>query len=191
MSKRHRHQRCQVMGAEKEHYQQAAIAVNQYYEVLSVRDIRQDWSTRSVTVRLKSDGNPTMWPFTNDTNNLPIKYPTSPFTSEKNLTSPFTSETSNLPIKYPTSPFTSEKNLTSPFTSETSNLPIKTRTNKKPTSPLHVKRKSGGYTSPLHIKRNQGGYKSPLHIKRKQGSYNLPTQFTLEPNVRVMDETHL
>jgi len=109
MSKRHRHQRCQVMRAEKEHDKQAASAVNQYYEVLSVRDIRQDWNPRPVALQLDSD--PTVWPFKSDTYRLDVSI----------------------------------------------------KTYKTPTS--------------------------PLRMKRKLGVYNFP--HTLEPNVRVVEETHL
>ena len=66
MSKRHRRQQVQLLKAERERNKQAAMAVSKYYEVLSSRDIRQNWcpktddSTGSVP---RAISNPTMWPF--------------------------------------------------------------------------------------------------------------------------------
>ena len=83
MSKRHRSQQCQIMRAERESDHQAAMAVNQYFEVLTSRDIRQDWSHRPSSLhRVNSD--PTMWPFTSsEANNLAI-----PTITQKRFTSP-------------------------------------------------------------------------------------------------------
>ncbi|KAJ7374213.1 hypothetical protein OS493_007287 [Desmophyllum pertusum] len=121
ISKRHRQERCHVMRVEKEHDQQAATAVNKYYQVLSLRDITQEWSPRPTALSVKSmevsltnkknSYNPTLWPFNAVTTN--------------NSLSP---------------------NVTP---------------NRKPTS---------------------------LPLRRKQG-FDLPVPFTLEPNVRVIDET--
>ena len=109
------------MRVEKEHDQQAATAVNKYYQVLSLRDITQEWSPRPTALSVKSmevsltnkknSYNPTLWPFNAVTTN--------------NSLSP---------------------NVTP---------------NRKPTS---------------------------LPLRRKQG-FDLPVPFTLEPNVRVIDET--
>ncbi|KAJ7374219.1 hypothetical protein OS493_007293 [Desmophyllum pertusum] len=54
ISKRHRQERCHVMRVEKEHDQQAATAVNKYYQVLSLRDITQEWSPRPTALSVKS-----------------------------------------------------------------------------------------------------------------------------------------
>ena len=71
LSKRHRQDRCHVMRLEKERDQQAGYAVNKYYQVLSMRDIRQQWSHRPLSVinvasslNGKNSYNPTLWPFT-------------------------------------------------------------------------------------------------------------------------------
>lgn len=71
LSKRHRQDRCDVMRMERERDQQAGYAVNKYYQVLSLRDIRQQWSHRHLSVKSvasslngKNYYNPTLWPFT-------------------------------------------------------------------------------------------------------------------------------
>lgn len=71
LSKRHRQDRCHVMRMEREREQQAGYAVNKYYQVLSLRDIRQQWSHRPLSVKSvasslngKTSYNPTLWPFT-------------------------------------------------------------------------------------------------------------------------------
>lgn len=70
ISKRHRVQRFHLKHAERECDQQAATTVQKYYEVLSLRDIRQEWSPRNRTVRSvtsslrsKHSYNLTLWPF--------------------------------------------------------------------------------------------------------------------------------
>ena len=77
LSKRHRQDRCHVMRLERERDQQAVYAVNKYYQVLSLRDIRQQWSHRPLSVQnvasslnSKNSYNPTLWPFTEVTNHL-------------------------------------------------------------------------------------------------------------------------
>ena len=77
LSKRHRQDRCHVMQLEKERNQQAGNAVNKYYEMLTLRDIRQQWSHRPLSVKSvasslngKHSYNPTLWPFTETTNHL-------------------------------------------------------------------------------------------------------------------------
>lgn len=77
LSKRHHQDRCHVMRVERDRDQQAAYAVNKYYQVLSLRDIRQQWSHRAVAVKnvasslsSKKSYNPTLWPFTEATNPL-------------------------------------------------------------------------------------------------------------------------
>ena len=65
MSKRHRRQQCEVMRAEKDREEQAVAVVNQYYDMLSSRDIRQDWFTKSAVkpeIEIQ-DIKPTVWPF--------------------------------------------------------------------------------------------------------------------------------
>ena len=71
LSKRHRKDRCHVMRLERERQQQAGYAVIKYYQVLSLRDIRQQWSHRPLSVKSvasslngKNSNNPTLWPFT-------------------------------------------------------------------------------------------------------------------------------
>ena len=64
-SKRHRRQQCVVMRAEKDREEQAVALVNQYYDMLSSRDIRQDWFSKS-PVKSETeiqDIKPTVWPF--------------------------------------------------------------------------------------------------------------------------------
>ena len=75
LSKRHRQDRCHVMRLEREREQQAGNAVNKYYQVLSLRDIRQEWSHRRKPLKSKTSSlnsrkscNPTQWPFTEATN---------------------------------------------------------------------------------------------------------------------------
>ncbi|PFX27514.1 hypothetical protein AWC38_SpisGene7754 [Stylophora pistillata] len=70
ISKRHRVQRFHLKHTERECDQQAATTVQKYYEVLSLRDIRQEWSPRNLTVRSvtsslrsKHSYNLTLWPF--------------------------------------------------------------------------------------------------------------------------------
>lgn len=77
LSKRHRQDRCHVMRLEREREQQAGYAVNKYYQVLSLRDIRQQWSHRPLSVKSvasslngKHSYNPTLWPFTTATKPL-------------------------------------------------------------------------------------------------------------------------
>lgn len=77
LSKRHRQDRCHVMRLERERDQQAGYAVNKYYQMLSLRDIRQQWSQRPLSVKSvasslngKHSYNPTLWPFTEATNRL-------------------------------------------------------------------------------------------------------------------------
>ena len=77
ISKRHREERYQVKRAEKDRDQLAETAVNKYYEVLSLRDIRQEWSPRPVTVKSVTSSlssrhsyNPTLWPFSGAKNYL-------------------------------------------------------------------------------------------------------------------------
>lgn len=75
LSRRHRQERCHLMQVERERDQEAADAVSKYYQVLRLRDIRQEWSHRrkprkSVVSSLSSrrSYNPTQWPFTESTN---------------------------------------------------------------------------------------------------------------------------
>lgn len=65
MSKRHHRQKCVVMRAEKDREEQAVALVNQYYDMLSSRDIRQDWFSKSPvkSEREIQDIKPTVWPF--------------------------------------------------------------------------------------------------------------------------------
>ena len=79
LSKRHRQERCHVMQVERERDQEAADAVNKYYQVLSLRDIRQEWSHRRKPLKSKAlslsnrkSRNPTQWPFTEATNQASI-----------------------------------------------------------------------------------------------------------------------
>ena len=51
LSKRHRKERYHVMRTQRERDQQATSAINKYYEVLSSRDIRQEWSLRPTSVK--------------------------------------------------------------------------------------------------------------------------------------------
>lgn len=76
LSERHRQERYRVMQVEREHYQEAADAVNKYYKVLSFCDIREEWSQRRKPLKSKVSSlsskrscNPTQWPFTEATNN--------------------------------------------------------------------------------------------------------------------------
>lgn len=71
--KRHRRQQCRAIRAEKESNQQAAMAVSQYYEILSSRDIRQDWSPKRNGVQRSNSDDPTAWPFSGtESNNLTL-----------------------------------------------------------------------------------------------------------------------
>ena len=54
LSKRHRQERCHLMQVERERNQQASDAVKEYYEVLNLRDIRQEWCPRDSAVPVKS-----------------------------------------------------------------------------------------------------------------------------------------
>ena len=215
MSKRHRRQQCQIMRAERESDHKAAMAVNQYYEVLSSRDIRQDWSPRPNSVhRVNSD--PTTWPFTSsETNNLTVPTATRKrFTSPLNRRNsdptswPFTSsETYNL--TFPTitqNRFTSPLNRKNsdptmwPFTSsETNNLTSPTTTQKRFTSPLNRKNSDPTMWPFTSFETNnltfptitQKRFTSPLNREKTEQVFIVPVPFTLEPNVRVVDETRL
>ena len=92
LSKRHRQERCHLIQVERERDQEAADAVNKYYQVLSLRDIRQEWSRRRKPLKSKVSSlssrkscNPTQWPFTETTNRgltnvtLPWKASSHPF----------------------------------------------------------------------------------------------------------------
>jgi len=75
LSERHRQERCHLMQVERERDQEAADAVSKYYQVLSLRDIRQEWSHRRKPLKSKVSSlssrkscNPTQWPFTEATN---------------------------------------------------------------------------------------------------------------------------
>ena len=75
LSERHCQERCLVMQKERERDQEAADAVNKYYQVLSLRHIRQEWSHRNKHLKSKVSSlsstkswNPTQWPFTEATN---------------------------------------------------------------------------------------------------------------------------
>lgn len=76
LSERHRQERYHVMQVEREHDQEAADAVKKYYQVLSLRDIREEWSHRHKpfkskvsSLSSKNSRNPTQWPFTEASNN--------------------------------------------------------------------------------------------------------------------------
>lgn len=75
LSERHRQERVHVMQVERERDIEAGNAVNKYYQVLSLRDIRQEWSHRRKPLKSKTSSlnsrkscNPTQWPFTEATN---------------------------------------------------------------------------------------------------------------------------
>ena len=75
LSERHRQERVNVMQVERERDKEAGDAVNKYYQVLSLRDIRQEWSHRRRPLKSKTSSlnsrksyNPTQWPFTEATN---------------------------------------------------------------------------------------------------------------------------
>ena len=75
LSERHRQERRHLMQVERERDQEAADAVSKYYRVLSLRDIRQEWSHRRKPLKSKMSSmscrkscNPTQWPFTEATN---------------------------------------------------------------------------------------------------------------------------
>ena len=75
LSERHRQERYHVMQVERKNDQEAADAVNKYYQVLSLRDIREEWSQRRKPLRSKVSSlcnrksrNPTQWPFTEANN---------------------------------------------------------------------------------------------------------------------------
>lgn len=66
MLKKHHRQQVQLIKAERERNKQAALAVNKYYEVLSLRDIRHNWSPKpddSTGSVPRETRNPTVWPF--------------------------------------------------------------------------------------------------------------------------------
>ena len=75
LSERHRQDRFHVMQVERERDKEAGDAVNKYYQVLNLRDIRQEWSHRRKPLKSKVSSlnsrkycNPTQWPFTEATN---------------------------------------------------------------------------------------------------------------------------
>ena len=66
MLKKHHRQQVKLIKAERERNKQAALAVNKYYEVLSLRDIRHNWSPKpddSTGSVPRETSNPTVWPF--------------------------------------------------------------------------------------------------------------------------------
>ena len=73
MSKRHRKQQLQVLRVERERDQQTATVFNKYYEMLSLRDIRQEWFTKypksPVPNTDSPDVTPTVWPFLDEPKN--------------------------------------------------------------------------------------------------------------------------
>ena len=75
LSGRHRQERCHLMQVERERDQEAADAVSKYYQVLRLRDIRQEWSRRRKPRKSnvsswsgRKSYNPTQWPFTGSAN---------------------------------------------------------------------------------------------------------------------------
>lgn len=181
MSKRHRRQQFQIIRAEKESDHQAAMAVNQYYEVLSSRDIRLDWSPRPNSLH-RVDSDPTTWPFTSsEMNNLTV-----PTATQKRFASSLNRRNSD-----PT---------TRPFTSsETKNLTFPTITQKRFTTPLNRKNRdptmwpfTSSETNNLTLRTvTQKRFTSPLNREKTEQACIVPVPFTLEPNVRVVDETRL
>ena len=74
LSERHRRERFHVMQVERERDQEAVDAVSKYYKILSLPDIRQEWSDRRKplkskvsSLRCRKSCNPTQWPFTEST----------------------------------------------------------------------------------------------------------------------------
>ena len=125
LSKRHRQERRHLMRVERERDKQATSAVNEYYEVLSLRDIRQEWSPRAVA---DNSG--------------------SPSSSRRNLYNPTTEwSLSSMSIKGLLSPLSSRKsyNFTVwPFAESTNHLsPNVTPTGQLASLPL--RRKHGFY----------------------------------------------
>lgn len=111
LSERHRQERFHVMQVERERDKEAGDAVNKYYQVLSLRDIRQEWSHRrnppkskASSLNIKKSCNPTQWPFTEATNQ-----------ALTNTTLPWKPRSHPLGRKYafypPSTPFTLEPNI--------------------------------------------------------------------------------
>ena len=70
MSKRHRKQQLQVLRVERERDQQTATVFNKYYEILNLRNIREDWFTKlPKSPEQNGDVTPTVWPFLDEPKN--------------------------------------------------------------------------------------------------------------------------
>ncbi|XP_078352309.1 uncharacterized protein LOC144637005 [Oculina patagonica] len=168
LSKRHRKERTHVMRAQRERDQQATIAVNKFYQAISLRDIQQEWSTYVKNVASS---------FSRRNSLDPTQKSCSPsLSSVKNVALSFSRRNSYSPAQ--------ECSSQSPSSvrSVASSPRCKTSNN----STLFPFTESTNHLSPNVTPTRRA---ASLPLRRKHGFALPAAPVPLEPKVRVLDET--